>query len=343
MDTGTLTTRTTGAPRDHDWRSVWISLALHVTVLVAIGLLWTSRTIGGGEEAPRRAGIVLTDPQRPNEFIEESDLQPVPETAGQSAADFAEVLPESDTAPVDTSSLLAESAPLDVPLPGFRSTDMAQPDQTTGLTGTAELSEEQKKMLEAERAAFLARQPKGDPTTISVFGAGNLSGRKFVFVLDRSRSMGTQGLNVLAAAADELANAVDSLEINHEFQIVAYHHQTQTITRRDLLPATEDARRLVSDFIGNLAAFGGTEHEAGLLTALSMNPDVVVLLTDGGLPELNQAQLRRIRQAAGKTQIHCVQFGDGPRQTLETFMRQLASDNDGTYRYVDVSSWRKKP
>ncbi len=323
-----------------DWRSIVLSLAFHVILLVSLGLLWTSRTIGG-DEPPRRVEIVLASGDEEPEYLQQADLKP-PEAAGEdSPAALAELLPASDTPPVDTTRMLDDTAPLDLPLPGLDSTAMARPDSRPGSPRNLQLTAEQQEMLAAERAAFEARRPKGPATTLSVFGSGELTGRKFVFVIDRSKSMGGQGLNVLSAAAGELARAIGSLKDYHQFQIVAYHHQTLTISRRALLNATQGAREQVAEFIENLAAFGGTEHEAALITALSMNPDVVVLLTDGGLPELNESQLRRIGRAAGGTQIHCIQFGSGPQQNRNTFMRTLASQNSGTYRYVDVSQWNK--
>ncbi len=322
-----------------DWRSIGLSLLIHVMVLVTIGLLWTSRTVGGGDEQARRVEIVLATSDQEPEYLERADMEPVEASGDNAAASAIEMLPASDTPPIDTSQMLDDVAPLDLPVPGLDSTAMARPDSRPGSPRNMQLTPEQQEMLAAERAAFEARRPKGPATSLSVFGSGELTGRKFVFVIDRSKSMGGQGLNVLAAAADELGGAVESLKEYHQFQIVAYHHQTLSISRRALLNATEDAKSQVTEFINNLAAFGGTAHEAALVTALAMNPDVVVLLTDGGLPELNAAQLRRIKRAAGGTQVHCVQFGFGPQQDLNTFMRNLAAQNSGTYRYVDVSQW----
>lgn len=324
-----------------DRRSFALSLVIHVTLLVALGLLWTSRTIGGGDERGRRVEIVLATSDEEPEYLEQADLQQAELSGEQADAAADEMLPASDTPPIDTSSLVEESAPLDLPLPGFDSTAMARPDNQPGQPRTTQLTPEQMEMLAAERAAFDARRPQGPATTLNVFGSGDLTGRKFVFVIDRSKSMGGQGLNVLTAASDELSSAIGSLKEYHQFQIVAYHHQTLTITRRALLNATEDAKSRVTDFIDNLAAFGGTEHEGALITALSLDPDVVVLLTDGGLPELNESQIRRIRRSAGATRIHCVQFGSGPRQDLNSFMRTLAAQTEGTYRYVDVNQWNE--
>ncbi len=330
-----------GAPGGGSWKSFALSLVIHTGLLVALAFLWTTRTVGGGDEAPRRVEIVLASPDDDAEYLEQADLQPAEQSGDDDAGSLIDVLPSSDAPPIDTSQVLTEAAPLDVPLPGLDSTAMARPDVRAGAARTTHLTPEQEAMLAAEQAAFEARRPKGPATTLRVFGSGDLTGRKFVFVIDRSKSMGGQGLNVLKAASAELGAAINSLEKYHQFQIVAYHHQTVTITRRALLAATSDAKAEVSEFIENLAAFGGTEHEGALITALSMDPDVVVLLTDGGLPDLNESQLRRISRAARGAQIHCIQFGSGPQQDRNTFMRLLAAQNSGTYRYVDVSELDK--
>ena len=75
--------------------------------------------------------------------------------------------------------------------------------------------------------------------------------------------------------------------------------------------------------------------------ALSLNPDVVVLLTDGGAPELNESQMARLKRSAAGAQIHCVQFGTGPLQQTSNFMKKLAAENLGTYRYIDVTEWNQ--
>ncbi len=65
-----------------------------------------------------------------------------------------------------------------------------------------------------------------------------------------------------------------------------------------------------------------------------------MFMTDGGFPELNRGQLDLIRKmAGGHTQIHCIQFGTGPLQDTGNFMTRLARENDGTFRYLDVTKW----
>jgi hypothetical protein len=151
--------------------------------------------------------------------------------------------------------------------------------------------------------------------------------------------MGSQGLNALAAAEEELRQALQSLEPTHKFQVVAYHHRCVYLHERKLLPATADNKQRLAGFVEGLAALGATEHERAILSALSLEPDVIYLLTDGGDPALTAAQQQRIRKFAGsKTSIHCIQFGFGPLQDTDNFLRRLAAGNNGGYRYVDMSA-----
>ncbi len=64
------------------------------------------------------------------------------------------------------------------------------------------------------------------------------------------------------------------------------------------------------------------------------------MMSDGGLPVLTDSQLDTIRRIAGsKTHIHCIQFGVGPLQTEDPFMKKLAAQNGGSYQYIDVNDW----
>jgi hypothetical protein len=111
--------------------------------------------------------------------------------------------------------------------------------------------------------------------------------------------------------------------------------------QRQLLPATDENKGLVSEYVQQLAAFGGTDHFRALVAGLAFRPDVLVLLTDGGLPELNEGQINEITRYARQTQIHTIQFGFGPMQTADNFLRRLAEINNGTYKYIDVQQWRR--
>ncbi len=320
------------------WRSLALSLTIHATLLICFAIFWNTGRPFGFDEPPRRVSLVLTNSDSQPAYLDESDLldaQPEEPTESVESA-----LPADQPPPIDVTPLVSAQSPIELPLPGLDVAEMTNvPDSLAQDSQSIRITPEQQRMLDAERAAFEARRPKGPATTIRVFNSGELTGHKFVFVIDRSKSMGGQGLNVLVAAVAELTGAIDQLEPYHQFQLIAYHDRTITIEQRALLPATIENKQRVGDFIRGLAAYGGTEHEGALMVALSMNPDVIVLMTDGGLPDLNQGQLKRIRQAADGAQIHCVQFGSGPQQDRNSFMRLLAAQNNGSYRYVDVDKW----
>ena len=107
-----------------------------------------------------------------------------------------------------------------------------------------------------------------------------------------------------------------------------------------MLPATDANKKMVPGFVDRLAAFGSTDHLRGLSAALAFEPDVLVLMTDGGYPELNDGQIKMLsRLSRRNTTIHCLQFGSGPLQIRTNFMTKLAESNGGDFRYIDTNQW----
>lgn len=322
-----------------------MSLSTHTLLALFLILVVFQNQPGGSSLEPlRQASIVLTvNNETQPEYLTETDVEP------SSASEPASTTAAAASDPAPPINLDALDPP---PVAGFNAIEslvtdanqMADVPDGRGLETEMILSEDDLKLIEADRKLIESRQPVGDPTSINVFGSGNLTGRDFVFVLDRSHSMGDSGLGVIQASRRELGDAINQLEEHHQFQIVAYHDKTVTMKTRKLLAATDRNKAGVAEFIGRLAAFGGTEHEKGLMAAIAFRPDVIVLLTDGGYPELNPGQLKILRQlTASKTQIHCIQFGSGPVPQTGRFMKQLAADNRGTYKYIDVNHWNQAP
>ncbi|MEM7454602.1 MAG: VWA domain-containing protein [Planctomycetota bacterium] len=340
-----MTSATESKPQTADdaqqqsWRPLVLSFASHVLIIVLLFVLLQNRQSGlPGEPEGRSVELVLTEiTEEQTEYLDESDFEPEFETAENSAS-------AQSTAASESPPPLPE---LDDSLPGIEVTDTQTFDASSMATVPSSGQERHQHELSAEDLRMIARDqrlirdslPVGPEASISVFGSGQLTGRKFVFVLDRSNSMGAGGLGVLFRAESELENAVSQLESNHSFQIVAYNNKTTTLSDRRLLPADEQNKSNVPAFIRSLVAFGSTDHESGLIAALTFRPDVVILLTDGGLPELHAGHLDTIKRMAGRTQIHCIQFGSGQLQSSDNFMHKLAAENDGSYRYINVRNW----
>jgi hypothetical protein len=313
-----------------------LSILTH-TVLVGICLFCFWLFQKPPAETARRGGIVLTNTVDDDneEYLTEEDVSE--DSATQAAAQASSAA--SSSAPKIEQPVI-ESAPGPPPIDfDADASSMANDSQTKGLERQFELTQADLDMIAEDQKRFKARQPKGFETSISVFGDTTMTGRKFVFVIDRSQSMGTDGLGVIRAARDELSRAVSELKENHEFQIVAYHDRTVTISVRQMLPATDENKRRVKPFMENLVALGSTEHRYGLVAALAFKPDAIVFMTDGGYPGLNHGEIKEIRRMAGSTQIHCIQFGSGPLQQSTNFMKQLAEQNDGSFSYIDVNHW----
>lgn len=325
-----------------EWRPIALSFLTHLTLILLLAFLF--RTVGtqaaaGNGQLDRPVDVVLAvNESEETEYLSEEDIEsdsadqaPIEQPTSSSVSDPPplEIEPDDNATPI----VPTEVNGLDV-------NQMAKVPETNGLNRQHELSTEDLKMIAREQKRLKAMQPVGNPASLSVFGTGQLKGRSFVFVVDRSTSMGSGGLGVLDRARTELTNAVNRLEENHSFQVVAYHERTVSIERRQLLAATPSNKQLVPDFIQNLVAFGSTSHENGLTAALVYRPDVIVLITDGGFPELNGGQLDTVKlMARGRTQIHCIQFGSGPRQQTTNFMTRMAEQNNGSFRYIDVNKW----
>ena len=335
------------ASRPSRWRSpsssFLISVLTHVAILIALILFGSFTVSHGTSEIARPGGIVLTqsDANEETEYLTETDVAKL------------EPSPTDVTEPASAQSASAMPAPeLDTPepldLPGvapptieINANTMAEVPTFSAEAVKYELSQADLDQIAKDRKFFESQRPKGDPTTVSIFGGGGVSGRKFVFVIDRSHSMGGEGLGVLDRARQELIAAIDGLEPNHEFQIVAYHDSTIVISERKMLAATEDNKKLVAPFFENVGAFGATNHFYGLLVGLSFKPDVLMFMTDGGSPDLTPNEIKRVeKMAGGKTQIHCIEFGSGGLQRATSFMKKIALENQGSFRYIDVNKWR---
>ncbi len=311
-------------------------------VLVFAVVLWKPEVLPKSETV-LSVEVVLADiaSQNPAQYLEALPAATYP-NAGNQIGELHNLLPLSQPAPALATVNVDSATATSTGAPNLDAGAMIQPTGSTGFSvgGGGEFTADELSQIAAERQRLEGLLPRGEPATIRVFGSGGLVGRKFVFLIDRSRSMGDEGLGVIERANSELQTALSQLTSDHEFQVIAYHHETTMIDKRAMLPATAENLQKVSEFIQNLAAFGGTEHESGLIAALAFKPDIVVLLTDGGLPEMNSAQLATIRRMAGKnTQVHCIQFGNGTA-VASSFMTTLAQENRGTYKYIDVSTWK---
>jgi hypothetical protein len=178
------------------------------------------------------------------------------------------------------------------------------------------------------------------------------TGRKFVYVLDRSESTGYGRHAPLVVAKTELLASLQSIgdaglreSKPIQFQVIFFNHETAVFNTIGFGGSDRSGRLLrydratfdrVQRFLGGIINGGGTKPEPALMQAIRMEADCVFFMTDGST-QLNPAQLQRIRQAAKGVQINVVEYSTGQRSVRNNSLRQLAEENHGNYVQVDLS------
>lgn len=324
----------------------WVlSFAVHFCGLITLAILLRPNPPPAADLPQREVGIVLAHSEvgQSEKYFDSSTADSEKDSADSAAKDSQ--LTDDPLPPTDAQQLLVppgeDLPPLESGLvaSGAHGADVlnelfdSQPGRKSILPGLGDAE-----MIAADRAANQKAGPTGPVAELEVFGSVTAVGRSFVFLIDRSKSMGGEGLGAIEAAERELKRAISRLGPSHRFQIVAYN-QKPSQSSKDLIAATPDNKMVAAKFLAGIVAFGGTQHEMPILSALNRRPDAVFLLTDGGDPPLSQAEMRRITvRNSGRTTINCLHFGHGPLQATDNFLRQLARLNGGAYAYIDMSN-----
>jgi von Willebrand factor type A domain len=168
-------------------------------------------------------------------------------------------------------------------------------------------------------------------------------GDKFVYVFDRSGSMGDDGGKPLREAKKQLLASLNDLDESSQFYLIFYNDQPRLFdlgtSQGRLIFATASNKRQAEDFISNISAGGGTDHMAALTAALRLRPDVIFLLTDGEQKDdPSKDDLKRIDRINGAgTIINVIQFADTPRPASSLI--ELAHENRGQHVFVDVKHY----
>ena len=163
-------------------------------------------------------------------------------------------------------------------------------------------------------------------------------GRKFVYVIDRSGSMSQR--DRLGVAKRDLMASLAKLPPEAQFQVIFYNLRPEMVpvggSVKRLLYATDTNKARVSGYLDTVIADGGTEHVPALKMALGLGPDVIFFLTDA-----EDMSARDVKEITGlnrdRARIHTIEFGTGPDVGESNTLRELASANGGSYRYVDAN------
>ncbi len=188
-----------------------------------------------------------------------------------------------------------------------------------------------------ERGRGTASGTGGD--RIDFFGIVSRS-KRVVYVIDASESMRRH--NAMEIARRELWDSLQELPPTAQFQLVFFnltnHTMNQPGTRPKLLTATSSNLRKAKQFSAGIQPDSGTDRLAAMTCALSLEPDVIYLLTDADDPELSSKDLWEIRRRnQRKALIHVVEFGLGADLSRDSFLKKLTVQNYGTHFYRDLT------
>jgi hypothetical protein len=203
---------------------------------------------------------------------------------------------------------------------------------------------EQGGLKQFEGLGFSVAPPLGGKVRTGMFGLVG-EGYKFVYVIDRSGSMGGDGAASLRAVKAELEASLKNLDTVHQFQIIFYNHRPVLFnpsgTPGKLVFATEQNKQVVRKYLDSIEAFGGTDHEAALRMAAGLKPDVIFLLTDGDEPKPTAQEMEKIERWSAGIPINTIEFGPGPASQTESFLKELARRTGGQYAYIDTTKLHK--
>lgn len=174
-----------------------------------------------------------------------------------------------------------------------------------------------------------------------VFGIA-ATGESFVYVFDRSASMGSGSASALGIAKRELLKSLADLNQTNQFQIIFYNERFSSVAGDQqaggLLFANHQNQELAEKHVRGIMADGGTHHAEAIEAALRLAPDVIFFLSDCDLPAIPDDELARIKRLnSGRTVIHVIELGLGAPPSRENFLGKLARQNGGRYAYVDIS------
>jgi hypothetical protein len=177
-----------------------------------------------------------------------------------------------------------------------------------------------------------------------------LYARRMVFVIDVSMSMRApasgmpgpgMGISRIAAAKRELIAAVNALESNVSFGIVAFHRDN-TLFRKQLVEATSENKSTAIRFVEGAQMELGTSTYDALLAAFRYDAEAIYLLTDGAPASgtiVNPVAIVNAITAQNRSRrvsIYTIGVGVGPAGSIfEVFLQSLAERNYGLFRRVD--------
>lgn len=159
-------------------------------------------------------------------------------------------------------------------------------------------------------------------------GASAREAKRIVYVVDRSGSM----LDTFQFVQAELHRSINELRRSQKFHVIFFNNENPLESPpRELVSAIDKRKEAFFEFLERVRPSGGTEPSSAIYRALSLEPDLVYLLSDG--IDFDPELLRKIATWNAKVhaKIFTIAYVDrAGRKILE----RIARDNDGEFTFV---------
>jgi hypothetical protein len=188
-------------------------------------------------------------------------------------------------------------------------------DTESAAWSNADLSQHVAGLNSSRGASSKAGSGTGDGQSAGS-GSGNgffgnaADGRRFVFVLDCSRSMNhphdSEAKTRFKRLKLELVRSIASMSDSQEFYLVFFSDGPMAMPASSPVPASLVAKQHYLTWMQSLKADGNTNPTEAMQLALRFRPDVIYFLTDGSFT--HKTQLDLLRLPFGETKLHTFAF-----------------------------------
>ncbi|MDG1872561.1 MAG: VWA domain-containing protein [Mariniblastus sp.] len=293
-----------------------LSLLLHSFIFAGL-LLGLSQFQNGASDVENRSGgiVLVNSTSEATEYLSEGDVEQASE--------------QSRTADSPPPTALNNELPPD--LPGMETTETMRSGAGDRLVDS---------LVGADSLIDLPQSKLniGGQVTTEVFGIKG-TGSRFVYVIDRSKSMAGYGGRPIIAARQQMRESIDSLKKHNQFQIIFYNEGVRIFNpdgRPTMYEATDKTKEQAKEFIQRTNPTGGTDHVFALKRAFQLHPDVIFFLTDaeGGFTQRELRMLGDLNHSSAV--INAIQFGIRPGTTPS--LAAVARNSGGQYIFKNIQT-----
>jgi hypothetical protein len=165
--------------------------------------------------------------------------------------------------------------------------------------------------------------------------------RVVLYCLDISASM-SSGFNKLGMAKSYLRESISDLSLRDSFGIIAFHDRVIRFSDEPVTATDENTRlafRFMDEFTSESTKMNGrTDLFAPLSNALNMEPDLIVLVTDGlpssGILSPDQLANSFSDANADNVKLYAIGMGLSERSPGAFMLRKLAVENEGDFELI---------